>query len=194
MSTAIVITSIFDPTEAVQKFSEMRDFDLVVVGDIKTPGDWYCNNAVFLGVNDSRADQFSISALLPFNHYCRKMLGYLYAIKNGADVIVDTDDDNIPNEGWNFPPFEGQFDLIENEGFVNIYKLFTNEHIWPRGLPLNMINNRDEIAVKGKKGAKIGVWQGLADEDPDVDAIYRLTNNQPCYFNRRNPVVLATGS
>jgi hypothetical protein len=36
----------------------------------------------------------------------------------------------------------------------------------------------------------VGVWQGLADEDPDVDAVYRLTSNAPCIFNSREPVVL----
>jgi hypothetical protein len=44
------------------------------------------------------------------------------------------------------------------------------------------------------KYCKIGIWQGLADEDPDVDAIYRLTGNQPCYFNKHVPVVLGKGS
>ena len=44
------------------------------------------------------------------------------------------------------------------------------------------------------KDCNVGVWQGLADEDPDVDAIYRLTSDTPCYFNERNPVVLAKGT
>ena len=41
---------------------------------------------------------------------------------------------------------------------------------------------------------RVGVWQGLADGDPDVDAIYRLTNNMPCLFDEREPVVLAKGT
>lgn len=36
--------------------------------------------------------------------------------------------------------------------------------------------------------------QGLADENPDVDAIYRLTNDTPCYFDERAPVVLEAGT
>jgi len=39
--------------------------------------------------------------------------------------------------------------------------------------------------------AQVGVWQGLADEDPDVDAIYRLTDGSPTYFDSRAPVALA---
>jgi hypothetical protein len=42
-----------------------------------------------------------------------------------------------------------------------------------------------------QKSVCVGIWQGLADEDPDVDAIYRLTDDSPTYFNTREPVVLA---
>ena len=41
---------------------------------------------------------------------------------------------------------------------------------------------------------KVGIWQGLADEDADVDAIYRLTSDEPCYFKERSPVVLKKGA
>ena len=36
----------------------------------------------------------SITDQLPWNHFGRKNLGYLYAIQHGADVIFDFDDDN----------------------------------------------------------------------------------------------------
>ena len=42
--------------------------------------------------------------------------------------------------------------------------------------------------------AHIGIWQGLADGDPDVDAIYRLVDNTPCYFRDDPPVVLSRGT
>jgi len=40
----------------------------------------------------------------------------------------------------------------------------------------------------------VGIWQSLADEDPDVDAIYRLTSNTPCIFQKKDPVVLEKGT
>ncbi len=194
MSITIVITTIYPPTEAIEKFAAVQNCEVIVVGDKKTPTGWACNNTKFLAADDDASRQFSLRAVLPYNHYCRKMLGYLFAVKCGAEAIVDTDDDNIPNTGWGFPSFEGNFDCIENKGFVNIYKLFTHQHIWPRGLPLAMINSQDEITIVKRKSVKVGIWQGLADEDPDVDAIYRLTSNQPCYFNKRAPVVLSRNS
>jgi hypothetical protein len=124
------------------------------------------------------------------------MLGYLHAIHLGAETIVDTDDDNIPKQDWSFPAFEGSFDKLSgDDGFINIYKHFTDMHIWPRGLPLRLINDRAALKNPAPaQNARVGVWQGLADEDPDVDAIYRLTADTPCLFEYRSPVVLSIGT
>ncbi|MBU2018621.1 MAG: DUF288 domain-containing protein [Bacteroidetes bacterium] len=190
MKKFIVITSIFAPTEAIRKFAALPDYQLVVVGDLKSPKEWKLDNVVYLGVEDQKKLNYPILKNLPFNHYCRKMLGYLWAIENGAEIIIDTDDDNLPYENWNFPAFKGEFDTIENDnGFVNIYEQFTPQKIWPRGLPLNEVLNQKKYAIS-KQQSKIGVWQGLANGDPDVDAIYRLVDNTPCTFDKRSPIVL----
>ena len=187
----IVITSIFDPTEAVVAFSKMKDYRLIVVGDRKSPEDWHCKNVDYISVLQQEKLHFKLATVLPYNHYCRKMLGYLKAMQNGANYIIDTDDDNIPKINWRFPKFEGKYDCItKGEGFVNIYQLYTKQKIWPRGLPLKLINTQFELEKKIEiKECKVGIWQGLADEDPDVDAIYRLTNDKACYFEEREPVV-----
>jgi len=141
---------------------------------------------------------FKMATKLPFNHYGRKMMGYLHAIQQGAQVIIDTDDDNIPYDGWAFPAMEGEFQTSPvNKGFVNIYKNFTSHHIWPRGYPLDLILNPDHNLRESElttEAAKIGIWQGLADSDPDVDAIYRLVDNTEVFFDKRAPIVLAEGT
>lgn len=38
------------------------------------------------------------------------------------------------------------------------------------------------------------MWQGLADEDPDVDAIWRLVFDDTVYFDDKEPVVLDVGT
>lgn len=196
MDKYIVITSIFEPTHSVKEFSKLTDYKLIVVGDKKTPGNWNCENVIFLSVNHQKQLEFKINKTLPYNHYCRKMLGYLYAMKNNAEFIIDTDDDNVPKPDWNFPAFQGTFDCIPDDtGFINIYQLFTNQKIWPRGLPLNLILKKFDIdKFLYKEDCKIGVWQGLVDGDPDVDAIYRLTSNKSCKFIKRAPVVLGNGT
>jgi hypothetical protein len=192
MKKYIVMTSIFNPTEAVIAFSKMDDHQLLVVGDKKTPEDWCCKNVDYIPLLQQESSGIKLAEVLPYNHYCRKMLGYLKAIENGADCIIDTDDDNIPKSKWYFPAFEGKYDCTsEDRAFVNIYQLYTKNKIWARGLPLNLINKQFELEKDlTAKNCKVGIWQGLADEDPDVDALYRLTCDIPCYFEEREPLVL----
>lgn len=52
---------------------------------------------------------------------------------------------------------------------------------WPRGYPLRAIQDDSPhhsgyCDVDGISGSRIGVVQALANHDPDVDAIYRLTH------------------
>ncbi|MEO5892277.1 MAG: STELLO glycosyltransferase family protein [Ferruginibacter sp.] len=196
LKKTIVITSIFQPTEAVHAFSKMNDYNLIVVGDKKTPAGWHTDNVEYLSVERQGDIGRQLNKILPYNHYCRKMMGYLHAIAQGTDLIIDTDDDNIPKVNWTFPEFEGDFNYVAGDkGFVNIYQLFTDAPIWPRGLPLDLIKTQFDLGKDvTKQFAKVGIWQGLADEDPDVDAIYRLTSDTPCYFNEYDPVVLGKGT
>lgn len=193
---SIIITSIFEPTEAVRDFSLRKDYQLIVIGDKKSPAGWDHENVDYFSVSRQESLEFNLASLLPYNHYCRKMLGYLLALKQGSEAIVDTDDDNIPKENWDFPSFQGNFDTIPADlGFVNIYQLYTEQNIWPRGLPIDLISKDFDLeSTLYKSNPKVGIWQGLADEDPDVDAIYRLTNDTPCYFNQRKPIVLGKGT
>ena len=195
MKKYIVITSIFNPTEPIIEFSKLIDFNLVVAGDKKSPDNWRNPNTTFLSVNDQERMNSKLVKILPYNHYCRKMMGYLYAMQNGATVIIDTDDDNIPKANWAFPNFKGSFESIpENLGFINIYSYYTDHKIWPRGLPLHLINKIQRTDNLENGNFKIGVWQGLADGDPDVDAIYRLTSDKACNFHERSPLVLQPGT
>lgn len=196
MKDCIVITTINKPTKAIEEFAKLSDFQLIVVGDKKTPVDWAYPNVKYISIDDQIKSGFQLAHKLPLNHYSRKMLGYLEAIRLKSHNIIDTDDDNIPLNNFSFPEFEGVFDYVEDEnGFVNIYQLFTSMNIWPRGLPLQLItkNYQFDKIVYSKK-SKVGIWQGLADNDPDVDALYRLTSDIPCTFDKRKPVVLGNGT
>jgi hypothetical protein len=63
---------------------------------------------------------------------------------------------------------------------------------WPRGLPLQ--NIKEEVVPRGQyidkkdtQKTQFAVLQSLADVQPDVDAIYRLTKNTPFQFKRPDP-------
>ena len=198
----VVITSINPPTKAVRGFARLAGYNTVVVGDRKTPKDWNCAETTFIPREEQTEGK--LAQYLPENQYCRKMYGYLHAIHHGAEIIVDTDDDNIPYDTFpkarsgSYDPhlWEGTWDLVDGGlGFVNVYQYYTKNKIWPRGLPLSLIRENFQLDQKvQKKSSRVGIWQGLADLDPDVDAIYRLVSNEECRFEQRDPIVLSEGS
>lgn len=196
MKKFIVITTIQAPTQALTSFAAVPGWELVSVGDRSTPENWSCPGVRFLPLSEQESSRFAVSRLLPRDHYCRKMTGYLLAMREGAGIIADTDDDNTPLPGWGFPPMEGDYATVPpGAGWVNVYRRWTNLHIWPRGFPLERLK---EFASRppdhpAQERSRIGVWQALADEDPDVDAVYRLTDNTPCVFGDAPPLVLGDG-
>jgi hypothetical protein len=198
MHKTIVITSIYPPSPSVRKWAALADWNLVVAGDKKTPVDWNCHPATYLSVADQERARFRIAGILPWNHYTRKLMGYLVAIQQGAEIILDTDDDNMPKSDWSIPEFDGTYLMTPPDmGFVNVYSYFTDQHIWPRGFPLNRVcDPAARLAAGAMQTApvRVGIWQGLVDGDPDVDAIYRMTLNTPCFFDAKCPVVLNTGT
>ncbi|MDT9341268.1 DUF288 domain-containing protein [Trichodesmium erythraeum 21-75] len=195
MNQYIVITSINQPTKAVKSFSNLKEWNTIVIGDRKSPSYWYCEGVEFISVTQQTSLNFKISQLLPFNHYSRKIVGYLAAIKKGATIIFDTDDDNIPKNKITLPQIDSKsLSIPKDLGFINIYQWYTNQMIWPRGLPLRFVKQSTEwmsqVELVPNNYCQVKIWQGLADGDPDVDAIYRLTNNTPCYFHNRGNLVL----
>ena len=196
MKPAIVMTSIHAPTDAVRMFAKMADWQLIVAGDKKTPKDWRCEGAQFLDAAAQEALAPKFCAAVPFNHYSRKMLGYAAAMRQRAPAMADLDDDNLPYEDWGFPPFDGaQPQIAPNQGFVNILSHYTEHKIWPRGLPLSHVQPK-KLALTSAQDCTVGVWNGLADLDPDVDAIYRLTaeHSDSFRFDKNGAVVLGKGS
>lgn len=191
----VVITTIFPPSEAVLQLRSLGVREIVVVGDKKTPPGWRAEGVHFYSWDDDGLKSFESFHVTPINHYSRKNLGYLKAIELGADNIFDTDDDNIPLASFGFPPFSlTAMTTEERLGFINSYSFFTSQRIWPRGLPLAQITRDDSELPLTEEQVEIGVWQGLANGDPDVDAIYRLTSDEACIFEERPPVVLGHGT
>jgi hypothetical protein len=188
----LIITSIFEPTDAVKKFATLPGWQLVVVGDKKTPANWQLEGVTYLGPEAQEATGFEMVKHLPWNHYCRKMIGYLYAMQQGAERIADTDDDNEPLEGWpNLPADKPK--LLGGTKFANIYEYYTDHRVWPRGYPLNLLLSTDKPKV-GEATDEPAIWQFLANEDPDVDAIYRLIDNTPITFKDGGHYVLDQGT
>lgn len=180
----IVVTSIQPPTHAIRVMADMPGWRVVVVGDEKGPpinsyagmhGVYFCDVRQQFG--------YAIEDLLPRNSYARKMIGYLYAIDHGAQVIYESDDDNlltVTNLTAAFLPNSTELlhyyepDITAPLPVVNPYAHFGHASVWPRGYPLEALGVTQPARFR-KSVANCWIQQSVANGDPDVDAIFRLT-------------------
>ena len=201
-SVAVVFTTIHPPNTVTQSWSSLvagkSRWGLIAVGDKKTPKDWHQPGCAFISVDQQQEwKACRLASMLPVNHYSRKMLGYIWAAQQGARVIVDTDDDNCPLPRWFVPIFGGWFQVVESSsGFVNVYDLFGAGHLWPRGYPLSRVRQSTRVQLRDEDSVKVGVWQGLVNGDPDIDAVCRMTQQDPTadFAIDQHPCVLGFGT
>lgn len=193
----LILTSIFKPTKAIKKFmSFSKEYRVLVVGDKKTPLDWNLVGVDYISPETQKNLNFKLIKQLPWNNYARKNIGYLLAIKKGAEIIAESDDDNIAYNNWGTHIPKEKF-LVKDKGFINIYKFFTSEKIWPRGFPLDEILIKQTFKIEKLNEKKfdkyfktVGIIQYLADVDPDVDAIYRLILRKEINFKKTACLIL----
>lgn len=184
------MTTINTKSKGITLFEQMQDWHIILIGDQKTPQIESSDNLTFLSINDQQELGYQLVEVCPYNHYTRKNIGYLYAIQQGADIIYDSDDDNSPYNHWEQPDFACNAKYVSNQIYVNIYRYFSEEKIWPRGFPLDEILIPANTHIEKTPFVKVGVWQGLVNGDPDVDAIFRLTENKKIEFKAKPSVVL----
>jgi hypothetical protein len=195
-----VLTSVNEPNQGMIKlleYARVSDTNLIVVGDVKTPNSWAELGFEFMAMSN-QYDLFpDFATSLPQFHYSRKNLGYLQAIGLNANWIYETDDDNSPIDN----PFTARelnvdMDFFTSPGkWLNVYEVFgTFEEakergkLWPRGFSLLRIN--DNFHLHNSTIAKSPIQQGLANGDPDVDAIFRIANGSFLNFKNRRTVGL----
>ena len=109
------------------------------------------SNVMYLSPSDQERLPFEIVAKLPWNHFGRKNIGYMFGMAHNASFLYDFDDDNhlkIKNFSevgrmemhisdnsnghhvWNPYPY---FQPMDPQG----HDLFC----WPRGQPLQFVND-----------------------------------------------------
>ena len=181
----IVCTSINKPTLAVKKFDLMKDWNLVIVGDKKTPKNYKLKNGVYLSPKKQEKIDKKLSDLIGWNCIQRRNFGILYAWKNGADIVAVVDDDNIPYKNW------GKNLLINNKTKVNFYKtnalafdpisVTNHKNLWHRGFPIQILDRRNNVK-KQQKIIKPDIQADFWNGDPDIDAICRMEHHPICKF------------
>jgi hypothetical protein len=196
--TFLVITSIAGSDNPVlkqiSKEANEHKVPLIIIGDTKNPANFNLKGCDFYSVEKQKSLPWALAEKLPYKHYARKNLGYLIAASQGAEVIIETDDDNLPyKDFWEERNRNVSAHLLTETGWTNVYKYFTEEHIWPRGFALENILSAIPT-LTSKKNLNCVIQQGLADDNPDVDAIYRMTLPLPVKFNQADNIALGQNS
>ena len=195
---AIVVTSIFLPSPALREIAKgaaATGYTLIVVGDANSPPDFALDSCDYYDLERQKKSDLRFAEVCPTRHYARKNIGYLLALRAGASLILETDDDNFPQPNFwrtRLPDHNGP--VLRRAGWVNVYKYFTGTFIWPRGFPLDAIHEDPPALASSPETVTCPIQQGLADGDPDVDAIYRLTLPLPQTFRQDVTVALGPGS
>jgi len=197
-SPAIVVTSIFEPSPALREIAEgaaRAEYQLIVIGDVNSPPDFNLQRCDYYDLASQQKSGLRFAELCPTRHYARKNIGYLLAARGGAPFILETDDDNFPQpEFWRSRQLQNSAPVLRSAGWVNVYRYFTEANIWPRGLPLDAIHHPSPVLSSTKEEVACPIQQGLADGNPDVDAIYRITLPLPQTFRRNISVALGADS
>ncbi|MEI6566219.1 MAG: hypothetical protein WCR20_06070, partial [Verrucomicrobiota bacterium] len=183
MRKVIVTTTINPPTEAILGFQALKDWELVVIGDRKTPKDYRLERGVYVGPEEQERYDPALSDAIGWNCTSRRSFGFLWARDMGADIVAVVDDDNIPLPGW------GENLLVGQEATVKWHETdlpafdpvgATNyPHLWHRGYPLQLLPKRRYDRVSERK-VRVNVQADFWNGDPDIDALCRLEHAPEC--------------
>lgn len=189
---ALVMPTIHVP-HVLKLYREVApDMPFFVVGDEQTPDDEVrqvvrqVGNAEYYSAEDQRRLGYESNDLLNWRHPGRRSIGFLEAVRAGADVVVTADDDNIALDDGYFSHFErlvgSVFDGLEASakgGWVDP-AWFLQPSVHHRGFPHQLWHPFEPPAISSVTGARIGVAAGLWLGDPDIDAVTRIVDRPTC--------------
>ena len=194
-----VVTTTQAPTESIYRLLEILRPDgcpLLIIGDEKGPASYEVGGAELFTLKQQLHLPYKLAGLLSFGHYTRKNLGYLIAMDRGASVIYETDDDNAPLPSFTWRTQRCCARKVPRTGWINAYRSFSDEHIWPRGFPLELchISLTHNSIPRDVSEVDSPIQQGLANGAPDVDALWRLMMDKIIAFREAPSLFLPKGA
>jgi len=137
-------------------------------------------------INDEMNEFIKINSICPSNFTFDKRNNKLWLKDNKLGISINA----TPNKNCISGIFR-EVKTSNTEGFVNLYKNYTDANIWPRGIPpehssIDIVPElSDELPKVNGKVLEVSIIQGLVNNDPDVDAYYRINiNNKPFIFEK----------
>jgi len=184
MKKIIVTTTINPPTEAIRKYEAMEDWELLVIGDVKTPMPYCLERGLFLSIGAVEDHYPDLVNLIGKNSVrLGRMVGFIEAYKRGADIIASIDDDCMPNDNW------GKGIILGSE-VVGAREFKCDKICWDpfephsytrmchRGFPLELNQQAMDFPIaEGWREGNITplVWESHCHGDSDFNAIDRLS-------------------
>ncbi len=187
----------------LRKHGHDRDTTIRIVTDQKTPATVYAAAAAarqqgFLIDCPTLDEQTAYLAKLgldekfiPWNTDNRRNIGYLRAWESGADVMISIDDDNYCRGDSDFIGEHARVGAAVNASSLNaadgapwfnncaLLESQLQDAFFPRGFPVAARRSNQIVerypAVPAGDSRRIAVNAGMWLDDPDVDAMSRLT-------------------
>ena len=193
MKKTIVTTTINPPTEAILKFCEKKDWNLIIVGDKKTPEEPYQSlgkkfpQVCYYSPKEQERDFPKLSETIGWNCIQRRNFGFVKAYNSGSEIIASVDDDNIPYENWGKDLFVGKeiecFCYNPKREVFDPLSITKSNFLWHRGFPIELLEERKKNKSLGKIKRKVLVQANLWNGDPDIDAMARISFHPEVNFD-----------
>jgi len=194
VKNVIVTTTINKPTIAIKSYDALSDWDLIVVGDTKTP-----NYKLEQGRYISWEEQMDI-----YRPFCDligacsvargRMIAFIEGYKHGGEIIASIDDDNFPLEHW------GKDIILNKEMEINMYETNLNNlcfnpleiyYLQVPTFPTELLTHRGfPYQLKSSSSFSYGyrftssickivplIREDLWFGDPDIDAVDRISKS-----------------
>ena len=186
MKKYIISTTINPPTEAIKKFDNLKDWNLIISGDLKTPSNYKLKNGIYIGPKDQEKISKKLSDLIGWNCIQRRNFAMILAYKKGADIIATIDDDNIPLSNWDKnllieKKVKAKKYITKEEAFDPI-SVTNYKHLWHRGFPLQILKHKNKAKDIKNINSNFDVQADFWNGDPDIDAICRMEHAPECKF------------
>lgn len=193
----IVTTTINPPSAATLRFIEKKDWNMILVGDTKTPHEAYLqlekdnSNFKYLTPDDQFNKYPDLSNIIGWKTIQRRNIGFAEAYNKGADIIATVDDDNIPYQDWGTNLLVGN--TVETEIYSTEQSVFdplaptNNNRLWHRGFPIQLVEKKNDVKLMGRNWVNVDVQADLWDGDPDIDALERIAWRPCVKFNVTTP-------
>mmetsp|Transcript_16910 Transcript_16910/g.36720 ORF Transcript_16910/g.36720 Transcript_16910/m.36720 type:complete len:600 (-) Transcript_16910:2443-4242(-) len=204
----VVLTSPPDHCDYGKEFEKLSGWCVVVVADTKkarfgapkVEGDGP-EKVVFLGENEQKKLGYGISEHVPWDHFGRKNIGYLYAIQHGAKRVFDTACDHnlmsplskqVTVSSLNKQTVSADFKMLDKGSSSALFNPFDQvsvrlwtQHkspgkVWPRGFPLDNIlsTEKERSGPFGVSSEGIMTESKMADTS-DFGVIASLSTREP---------------